>query len=50
MNSVTRVSALTMNRSPTLNIPQNLPNRSKISRAWPTPETAPSRTTISWFT
>src|SRR6266481_2506414 len=27
---------------------QNLPKRSKISRACPTPETAPSRNTISW--
>src|SRR6266700_3354310 len=27
MNSVTMVSALTMNRSPTLNAPQNLPHR-----------------------
>jgi len=30
--------------------PQNVPNRSLISRAWPTPVTAPSRTTISWLT
>ncbi len=34
----------------TLNAPQNLPNRSRISRACPTPVTAPSRSTISWFT
>ncbi len=33
MNSVTMVNALRMNRSPTLNQPQNLPNRSKISSA-----------------
>ena len=39
-----------MNRSPTENAPQNLPNRSLISRAWPTPVTAPRRTTISWLT
>ena len=50
MNSVTIVSALRMNRSMTSNAPQNLPNRSRISRAWPTPVTAPSRSTISWFT
>ena len=35
-------------RSPTLNRPQNRPNCSLISRAWPTPVTAPSHTTISW--
>lgn len=50
MNSVTIVSAFSRNRSITLNAPQNLPKRSKISRAWPTPVTAPSRSTISWFT
>ena len=50
MNSVTMVSALRMNRSMTENAPQNLPNRSRISRAWPTPVTAPSLSTISWFT
>ncbi len=50
MNSVTMVSALRMNRSMTLNAPQNRPNRSRISRACPTPVTAPSRSTISWFT
>ena len=50
MNSVTMVSALRMNRSMTENAPQNLPNRSRISRACPTPVTAPSRSTISWFT
>lgn len=33
-----------------LKAPQNLPKRSKIRRAWPTPVTAPSRKTISWFT
>ena len=49
MNSVTMVSPLRMNRSMTLNAPQNLPNRSRISRAWPTPVTAPSRSTISWL-
>ena len=50
MNSVTMVRKLSRNRSPTLNQPQNRPNRSLISRAWPTPVTAPSLTTISWFT
>ena len=50
MNSVTIVSALSRNRSITLNAPQNLPKRSKIRRAWPTPVTAPRRSTISWFT
>ncbi len=34
----------------TLKAPQNLPKRSRISRACPTPITAPSRSTISWFT
>jgi hypothetical protein len=50
MNSVTMVRKLSRNRSPTLNQPQNRPNRSLISRACPTPVTAPSRTTISWLT
>ena len=50
MNSVTMVRKFSRNRSPTLKAPQNLPNRSMISRAWPTPVTAPSLTTISWFT
>ena len=50
MNSVAMVKKLRMNRSPTENAPQNLPNRSLIKRAWPTPVTAPSRTTISWLT
>ena len=50
MNSVMMVRKLRMNRSPTLNQPQNRPNRSLISRACPTPVTAPSRTTISWLT
>jgi len=39
-----------MNTSMTLNAPQNFPNRSTIKRACPTPVTAPSRSTISWFT
>ena len=43
MNSVTMVSAFSMNRSMTLNAPQNLPKRSRIRRAWPTPVTAPRR-------
>ena len=50
MNSVAMVRKLRMNRSPTENAPQNLPNRSLMSRAWPTPVTAPRRTTISWLT
>ncbi len=50
MNSVTMVSALRMKRSMTLNAPQNLPKRSKMRRAWPTPDTAPRRSTISWLT
>ncbi|GAA3077744.1 hypothetical protein GCM10020000_74220 [Streptomyces olivoverticillatus] len=50
MNSVTIVSALSRNRSMTENAPQNFPNRSRISRACPTPVTAPRRSTISWFT
>jgi hypothetical protein len=50
MNSVTMVSAFKMNRSMTENAPQNFPKRSRISRACPTPVTAPSRSTISWFT
>ena len=50
MNSVTMVRKLRMNKSPTLNQPQNRPNRSLMSRACPTPVTAPSLTTISWLT
>ena len=50
MNSVTIVRKLRTKRSPTENLPQNLPKRSLMSRAWPTPVTAPSRTTISWLT
>ena len=50
MNSVTMVRKLRTKRSPTLNQPQPFPNRSLMSRAWPTPVTAPRRTTISWFT
>ena len=50
MNSVTMVKKLRMNRSPTEKAPQNLPKRSLMRRAWPTPVTAPSRTTISWLT
>ncbi len=50
MNSVAMVRKFKRNRSPTENAPQNLPNRSMISRAWPTPVTAPRRTTISWLT
>jgi hypothetical protein len=42
MNSVMMVSAFSRSRSMTLKAPQNLPNRSRMSRAWPTPETAPS--------
>ena len=50
MNSVTMVRKFRRKRSPTLNQPQPRPNRSLMSRAWPTPVTAPSRTTISWLT
>jgi hypothetical protein len=50
MNSVMIVSAFSRNKSITLNAPQNLPNRSMISLACPTPVTAPSRSTISWLT
>ena len=50
MNSVMIVSAFSKKRSMTLKAPQNRPKRSRISRAWPTPVTAPSRSTISWFT
>ena len=50
MNSVTIVRKSSTSRSPTENIPQKRPKRSFMSRAWPTPVTAPSRTTISWFT
>ncbi len=50
MNSVTMVRKFKTNRSPTENAPQNFPKRSLISRAWPTPHTAPRRTTISWLT
>ena len=50
MNSVVMVRKLSRNRSPTEKNPQNLPKRSKMSRACPTPVTAPSRTTISWLT
>ena len=50
MNSVTMVRKLRINKSPTLNQPQNRPNRSLMSRACPTPVTAPSLTTISWLT
>ena len=50
MNSVTIVKKFSRNRSPTENQPQPRPKRSLISRACPTPVTAPSRTTISWLT
>ncbi len=50
MNSVTMVSAFSRKRSMIEKAPQNFPNRWKIRRAWPTPVTTPSRTTISWFT
>ncbi len=50
MNSVVIVRKFSTNRSPTEKAAQNLPNRSLISRAWPTPVTAPRRTTISWLT
>ena len=50
MNSVTMIRKFIRNRSPTENQPQKRPKRSMISRAWPTPVTAPRRTTISWLT
>ena len=50
MNSVTRVRKLSRTRSPTEKAAQKRPNRSLMRRAWPTPVTAPSRTTISWAT
>jgi hypothetical protein len=37
MNSVAIVKKFKMKRSPTENAPQNLPKRSMISLAWPTP-------------
>jgi hypothetical protein len=42
MNSVMIVRALRMNRSMTLNAPQNLPNRSRISRACPKDDLHPN--------
>src|SRR5580698_5887117 len=48
MNSAEIVTALMTNKSPTAKQPQNLPNLAKISLPCPTPETAPSRSTISW--
>ena len=50
MNSVMIVRKFNTNRSPTENQPQKRPKRSLISRAWPTPVTAPRRMTISWLT
>ena len=50
MNSVTIVSPFTSTRSPMEKAAQNRPNRSWMSRACPTPVTAPSLTTISWLT
>ena len=50
MNSVTMVRKSRTSRLPTENRPQKRPKRSFMSRAWPTPVTAPSRTTISWLT
>jgi hypothetical protein len=50
MNSTTMVTALMTNRSKTEKAAQNFPNLAKISLPCPTPETAPSRTTISWQT
>ena len=50
MNSVTIVSPFTSTRSPMEKAAQNVPNRSWMSRACPTPVTAPSLTTISWLT
>ena len=50
MNSVTMVRKSRTKRLPTENNPQKRPKRSLMSRAWPTPVTAPNRTTISWLT
>ncbi len=50
MNSVTIVRKFSRKRSPTEKKPQKRPKRSLMSFAWPTPVTAPSRTTISWLT
>ena len=50
MNSVTMVNALRMNRSLTLNQPQNAAEALEDQPACPTPVTAPSRSTISWLT
>ena len=33
-----------------LKAPQNWPKRSRLRWAWPTPVTAPRRSTVSWFT
>jgi hypothetical protein len=49
-NDPFRIAAVRMNRSMTLNAPQNLPKRCRSRRAWPTPATAPRRSPISWFT
>jgi len=50
MNSVMMMRKLTVRMLETAIVPQSRPNRSRTSRACPTPETAPSRATISWFT
>ena len=49
-NSVAMVRKLRTNRPDTEYVPQTRPKRSKMSRAWPTPVTAPRRTLISWLT
>ena len=50
MNSVMMMRKLTVRMLDTATVPQRRPNRSRMSLAWPTPETAPSRATISWLT
>jgi hypothetical protein len=50
MNSVLMIRKFRRNNPPTENHAQKEPNLSLMSLAWPTPVTAPRRTTISWFT
>ncbi|HEX4107591.1 MAG TPA: hypothetical protein VHX88_05625 [Solirubrobacteraceae bacterium] len=47
MNSVTRIAKFSTSRSPGENAHHSRPNRSRMSRAWPAPVTAPSRPAIS---
>ena len=50
MNSVMMMRKFTIKIEKIDRLPQYLPKRSRISRPWPTPVTAPSRATISWMT